>query len=123
MAGSASRRGTGLGSVLAAGRSDLSGAENVEKFLSLAAADSVVGLAIVVLFKIGFEPLTKLKVVLVLCLGELADFDVALDAVLVEGVLENFVVLDEFVLVLGVPLDFAEGEGSRVEAVHDGAVD
>ena len=55
--------------------------------------------------------------------GELGHVDVAFDSVFVEGGLQDFVVLDELVLVLGLPLDSLEGEGVRVEHVYDAAVD
>jgi hypothetical protein len=91
--------------------------------LILAAAEGVVRFTIVILLEVGLEPLAELEIILVLCLSELPNLDVTLDAVLVEGVLEEFVVIDKFVFVFGVPLDLTDGEGAGVEAVHDGAVD
>jgi len=59
---------------------------------------------------------------LVLGLGELSNFDVALNTVLVKGVLENLVIFNEFVLMLGIPFYLAELKGSGVEAIHNSAV-
>ena len=47
----------------------------------------------------------------------------SLDAVFVESVLEDLVVLDKFVLMFCIPLHFAEAKGAGVQAVHHGAVD
>ena len=47
----------------------------------------------------------------------------SLDTILVEGTLQDFVVLNELVLVLGSPLDSREWEGARVERVKHGTVD
>ena len=46
-----------------------------------------------------------------------------LDAILVEGELENLVVFDVFVLRFGVPLDAFERERARVQSIKHGAVD
>ena len=75
------------------------------KLLVLASCERVIFLAIVVLLKVSLQPLAELKVVEILALGELGDVDMSLDSVLVEGVLEDLVVLYELVLVLGAPLD------------------
>jgi len=69
----------------------------------------------VVLLPVGLEPLAELEVVQVASLHQLGDIDVPLDSVLVEGVLEDLVVVDELVLVLGTPLDPLEGERVGVE--------
>ena len=79
--------------------------QNVVKLLVLASCERVIFLAIVVLLKVSLQPLAELKVVEILALGELGDVDMSLDSVLVEGVLEDLVVLYELVLVLGAPLD------------------
>jgi hypothetical protein len=76
-----------------------------------------------VLLKKGFEPLGELKVVLVASLGQFAHFDVALDAVFVKTILKNFVIFNKFIFVLGIPLNFAVREGSRIQTVHYAAVD
>jgi hypothetical protein len=119
--GSTSHRSSWLGTI-SGGRRDLSTTKDVEELLAFAATYGIVGLTIVVLFEVGFEPLAELKVVLVLSLGELSNFDVSLDTVLVEGVLENLVIFDEFVLMLGIPFYLGELKGSRVETIHDSAV-
>ena len=92
------------------------------KFLVLSPTKGVVWLATVVLLEVSFQPLAELEVVLVSSLLELGDIDVTLDSVLVEGLLENLVVLNEFILVFGIPLHLAEVESSGIEAVHHGAV-
>lgn len=56
-------------------------------------------------------------------LAKLGHVDVSLDSILVECALQHFVVLDELVLVLGLPLHFGVGEGVGKEGVHDPAVD
>ena len=91
--------------------------------LILAASQGVVLISVVVLLEVGFEPLTELEVVEIASLHELGYIDMALDAVLIEGLLQHLVVVDELVLVLGTPLNSAECEGSRVERVQNGAVD
>jgi hypothetical protein len=48
---------------------------------------------------------------------------VTLNAVFVESRLEDLIVIDEFVLVLGLPLNPTIWECSRVQTVHDTAVD
>jgi len=75
-----------------------------------------------VLVKKCFDPLTKFKVVLVLCIFQFAHVDVALDAILVKSCLQNLVVFYELMLVFGLPFDTAEREGVWVQAVHDSAV-
>ena len=77
----------------------------------LSAALGIIRLAVVVFFKVSFQPLTKLEVVLVLGIFELVNIDVSLDSIFVKGRLQNFVVLNKFILVLSVPLNFAEWEG------------
>lgn len=97
--------------------------KNIKEILALSSCDGVIRLSIIVFLEVGFEPLAELEVVLILSLDELVYFDISLDAIFVKGVLELFVVLDIFILVLCVPPDLAKSEGSRVEAVHDSAVD
>ena len=84
------------------------------ELLVLSPAKGVVWLATVVLLEVSFQPLTELEVVLVSRLGELGDFNVTLDAILVEGLLENLVVLNEFVFVFGIPLNLTEVESSGI---------
>lgn len=84
------------------------------ELLVLSPTKGVVWLATVVLLEVSFQPLTELEVVLVSRLGELGDFDVTLDAILVEGLLENLVVLNEFVFVFGIPLNLTEVESSGI---------
>ena len=94
----------------------------IEEILTLAAIDSIVGLAIVVLLKEGLQPLAELEVVLILSLDELIDIDVALNSVFVKGLLQDFVVFDEFVLVFALPPHFAERERVRVKGIHHSTV-
>ena len=89
------------------------------KLLVLAASNSVVLLTIIVLLEVCLEPLAELEVVQVASLHQLGDVDVALDSVLVEGLLEDLVVIDELVFVLGAPLDSTESERPRVEGVQE----
>jgi hypothetical protein len=105
------------------GSTNFATSQNVVKLLVLAATQSVVLFTVEVLLEVGLEPLAELEVVEVLGLHELGNVNVPLYAVLVEGVLEDLVVLDELVLVFGAPLDSREGEGAGVEGVQDGAVD
>jgi len=84
------------------------------ELLVLSPTKGVVWLATVVLLEVSFQPLTELEVVLVSRLGELGDFNVTLDAILVEGLLENLVVLNEFVFVFGIPLNLTEVESSGI---------
>lgn len=46
------------------------------------------------------DPLAELKVILVLRIDQLRDVNVALYSILVESLLKNFVVFDEFIVVL-----------------------
>ena len=59
---------------------------------------------------------------MVLGLHELVDLDVSLNTVLIECALQDLVVLDEFILVLSIPLDLAKLKGSSVKTVHHCAV-
>ena len=47
----------------------------------------------------------------------------SLNAILVEGVLEDLIVVYVFIFVLGIPLYFAELESAWIEAVKDSTVD
>lgn len=95
---------------------------DVVEILVLAAARTVVRFPVVVLVEKGLDPLAELQVVLVLGVFQFSDVNVALDAVLVKGSLQNLVVFDELVLVLCLPLDTAKGERVGIQAVHNGAV-
>jgi hypothetical protein len=97
--------------------SNLASTENVGEILTLATTNGIVGLSIIVLLEVSFQPLAELQIVLVLCFHELAHLDMALDAVLVEGLLQHFVVLNKLMFVLRVPLDFTEVKSSGVKAV------
>ena len=109
--------------MLAGGGANLTASQNVVELLISATTKGVVLLTIVVLLEVCLEPLAELEVVQVLGLDELGNVDVPLDSVPVKGLLEDLVVLDELVLMLGVPLDSAEGEGVGVERVENCAVD
>lgn len=66
--------------------------------------------------------MAEFKVIEVAGLDQLCYINMTLDTVLVEGLLEDLVVFDEFVLVLGAPLDSLVGEGTWEERVENGAV-
>lgn len=70
----------------------------------------------------GLDPLTKLKIILILCILKFTNIDMALNTVLVESALEDFVVFHEFVLMFSLPLDSTERESSRIQTVHNSAV-
>ena len=67
--------------------------------------------------------MAEFQVVLVFGLDQLRNVDVSLDSVLLESCLQHFIVVDEFVFVLGATLYASVGERSRVEAIHDSAID
>ena len=81
----------------------------------IATTKSVIFVTIVVLVEVSFQPLAELKVIQVARLDQLCNIDVTLDTVLVESLLEDLVVLDEFVFVLCIPLDSFVREGAWVE--------
>ncbi len=66
--------------------------------------------------------MAEFKVIEVAGLDQLCYINMTLDAVFVKGLLEDLVVFDELVLVLGAPLDSLVGEGTREERVENGAV-
>lgn len=103
--------------------SDFASASDVVEFLVLAAAQSIVFSTTVVLLEVSLDPLAEFQVVLVLGLNKLRNVDVTLDSVLLESCLQYLVVVYKFVFVLGAPLYASVGERSRVEAIHDSAVD
>ena len=96
--------------------------ENVEKILISAPCQSVVLVARVILLEVCLEPLAELKIIQVARLDELSDVNVSLYSILVKGVLQDLVVVHEFVLVLGPPLNSGKGERVGVERVKHGAV-
>ena len=89
----------------------------------LSSAKCIIRFSIVILLEIRLQPLAKLKVVLVLGFDKPCYFDVTFNTILVEGILEDFVVLNIFIFVLGIPLHFAELESAGVESVKDSTVD
>ena len=93
------------------------------EFLILPSTERIIRFSIVILLEIRLQPLAKLKVILVLSFDKLIYFDVSLNAILVESVLKDLVVIYVFVFVLSIPLYFAELESARIEAVKDSAVD
>ncbi len=103
-------------------RVDFVASRNVVELLALATGWSIVGLPIVVLLKVCFDPLAELQVVLVFSFDKLSDIDVAFDAILVECCLQDLIVLHEFMFVLCLPLNSAVGEASRIQAIHYAAV-
>lgn len=94
----------------------------IEEVLALAASSGFVWLPVIVLLEEGFEPLAKLQVVLILGFDKLWHIDVALHSVFVKGLLKDFVILDKFVVVLAVPLDFAKSKSIGVQCVHNSTV-
>jgi hypothetical protein len=96
---------------------------DVVKILALASSGSIVGLSIIVLVEESLNPLAEFQIILVSRLLELGHVDMSLDSVLVERCLQNFVVFNELVFVLSLPLHSMEWESVRVEAVHNAAVD
>ena len=104
------------------GRRDLATAQDVDQFLVLSTGRRIVRLSVVVLVEVALEPLTELKVVLVLRLRQLCDIYVLLDSILVERILEHFVVVHKFIIVLSGPLDLVEVKALWVDRVHDLAV-
>lgn len=95
---------------------------DVKQLLVLASGGAIVGLSVVVLLEECLDPLTELEVVLVLGFAELGHINMALDSILIEGSLQYLVVLHKLVLMFGVPLHSAVGEGARIQTVHDTAV-
>ena len=64
----------------------------------------------------------EFKVVLILRLDELIDIDVALDVILLEGLLQDLIVLDVFIVMLGLPPDLRHGNRPWVASVDDLAI-
>ena len=85
------------------------------KLLVASSAQSVILFTIVVLLEVCLKPLTELEVVKILALHELGNINMTLNAVLIKGNLQTFVVLDEFVLMLGAPFHSVKGEGAWIE--------
>ena len=106
-----SRRGT-----------NLTTSQDIMEILVITATKSIVFFAIVILVEVRLQPLAELEVVKIAGLDQFGHIDVTLDTVLVEGLLEDFVVLDELMLVLCTPLDSFDWESARVESVEYGAV-
>jgi len=104
------------------GRRDLATTQDVDQFLVLSTGRRIVRLSVVVLVEVALEPLTELKVVLVLGLAQLSDIYVLLDSILVERILEHFVVVHKFIIVLGGPLDLVEVEALWIDRVHNLAI-
>jgi len=104
------------------GRCDLATAQDVDQFLVLSTGRRIVRLSVVVLVEVALEPLTELKVVLVLGLRQLCNIYMLLDSILVERILEHFVVVHKFIIVLSGPLDLVEVKALWVDRVHDLAI-
>lgn len=100
-----------------------SGASEVIEVLAATATEGVIWFTAVVFLEVCFEPLTELEVVLVLSLNQLGHLDMSLDSVLVKGLLEHFVVFDEFVVILAVPSDLVEAERFGIKRIQDSAID
>ena len=66
--------------------------------------------------------MAELEIVLILRFDQLADLNMALNAILVESLLQHFVILDKFVLMLSIPFHFAEVKSSGVQAIKHGAI-
>jgi len=93
------------------------------EILIFASCQGIVFVTAEVLLEVGLEPLTELEVVKVAGLNELGNIDVSLDAIFVEGSLQELVVVNELMLVLGAPLNSSECERARIERVKYCAVD
>lgn len=65
----------------------------------------------------------ELQVILIVDVHELIDLNVLLDAVLIEVTKQDLVILDELLIKLGVPLNLAHVEMTRLDSVHELAVD
>ena len=100
-------------------QSHLVSTKDVKQVLTLPSPDRIVRLPIVLDVEEALHPLEELKVILVLGLHELVHIDVALDVVLLEGLLEDLVVLNIFVVVLGSPFDFCHGYSAREAGIDD----
>ncbi len=72
---------------------------------------------------VSFEPLNELKIVLILGFAKFLDLHIPFDSCFFECGLEDFEVVDEFVVVFGFPVDFVDGDFSRVYDIYDLAVD
>ena len=94
----------------------------IEKILSLATTHWIICTSVVLDIKKALHPLHKLEVVLVFGLNELVNINIALDIVLQECLLQNLVVLDIFVVVLCVPLNFIHRNSARVARINDLAI-
>lgn len=102
--------------------SDFTSSKDVVEVLTFPPSNSIIGLPIVVDVVIGFNPLEHLQIVLVLCLNQLVDIDVPLDLVLGKRLLQNLVVLDEFIVMLCAPFHFGQRNSSGIASVNDLAV-
>jgi len=80
---------------------------DVEKILTFSTLKSTVGLPRVIKVKVSFDPLTKLKIVLIPGLYEFVHIDMSFNSILVEGLLKDFVVFYVFIIKFGSPFDFS----------------
>jgi len=86
--------------------------------LPLAAGDRIlVGEVRVDAVVVGLEPLHELEVVLLLGLDEFVHVDLALDAVLEEQALQNLLVLNLLLLLVGAPFHLRHGHLVRLHDV------
>ena len=92
------------------------------KVLSVPPGDGVVLLTAVVELEILLYPLAHFGVVEETALGQLIDVQVLLNSVFPEGIVEDLVVFNIFVVELCSPLDAGEVESARVDFVNDLAV-
>ncbi len=70
-----------------------------------------------------FEPLEKLKIILILALDKFFDIDIFHDAKLGEVLLEKLKVSDILIIIFGLEVDFGEGDFIGIEEVEHLAVD
>lgn len=71
------------------------------EILVFASCQGVVFVTTVILLEVSLKPLAELEVVKIASLDELCDIDMSLDSVLIKGGLQELVVVNELVLVLG----------------------
>jgi len=100
-------------------KSHLVSTKDVKQVLTLPTPDRIVWLPILLDVEEALHPLEEHKVVLVLSLHELVHIDGALDIILLEGLLEDLVVLNIFVVVISSPLDLCHGYSAREAGVND----
>jgi hypothetical protein len=92
---------------------------NVKELLTLSSFNSIVWLSGVVKIEVSFDPLAKFKVVLIFGFYELIYLYVSLDAILIKCTLQDFVILNVFIVKLSAPFDFGKVECTWEDCVHN----